>query len=187
MKALFLFLLPFSLCFCTGNVQKKSSNPASHKSDSFIKGKSFFSFDSVEYYTSNFHDSSLPDLNYDKLKSALDSLKKIVLLEEESNKISDFSLVNKLPKIGYEKKNIDKAKYSAIDSIFTETSKKREIWSGYPRIYRDILLFRKHDSLIGVAKICFSCSDSYVIGSSANTHDFGSTGEFGRLITILKK
>ena len=47
-------------------------------------------------------------------------------------------------------------------------------------------LYLKQDKIIGIAKICFECGQSYILGSSNDVRDFGSCGEYGVLYEILK-
>ena len=51
--------------------------------------------------------------------------------------------------------------------------------------YRDILVFKKENKTVGVAKVCFGCSQSIITGTKLNTQEFGQSGDYGRLKKLL--
>ena len=53
-------------------------------------------------------------------------------------------------------------------------------------MYRDIIIFKNKGTTVGVAKICFRCDQSSIIGTIANTDEFGMSGDFDRLDKLLK-
>lgn len=86
---------------------------------------------------------------------------------------------------GYSKSKIDSAKFDEINEIFRE--KKHEEVYGHACIYvyRDILLFKKKSKVIGIAKLCFDCDASVIIGTKVNTNEFGMNGDYEKLRKIL--
>ena len=53
-------------------------------------------------------------------------------------------------------------------------------------VFRDILIFKKNNKSIGIAKICFECEKSHIVGTNKNIENFGQCGDFSKLMNILK-
>ncbi len=55
--------------------------------------------------------------------------------------------------------------------------------------YRDILIFKKNEKISGVAKICLSCSQFYLISSKKeiSTDNFGTEEEYKSLKKLFSK
>lgn len=148
--------------------------------------KKFFEYDSIDYYTSSFHDSALVTIDDNRSASPIDSLKRNVLVGDIPASIADSLFIGKLEQIGYQKRVLPTSKFAVIDSVFSETNAAPITETACARIYRDILLFRKAGRLTGIAKICFSCGDHQLTGTTANTDYFGSGGAYMKLENMLK-
>ncbi|MBK7042123.1 MAG: hypothetical protein IPH46_17155 [Bacteroidetes bacterium] len=94
-------------------------------------------------------------------------------------------LLADLEKIGYKKNAIGKGNFDKINSIFCERKHKESYATSCIAIYRDILVFKKSNKTIGVAKICFECEQNWIIGTDRNTMEFGMSGDYGKLYDIL--
>ncbi len=150
-------------------------------------GKKYFNYDSVIYYHINFHDSSLPDLNYRNDESILDSLKREVILGQTPKDTNDLMSLDKLEKMGFQKRNLDNALFSRIDSVFSEKTPEEILTTACGQIYRDILIFKQAKAIVGIAKICFSCGDHIIVGTSVKTEGFEQNGAYSKLKDILKE
>lgn len=168
MKYLLLAFLSLSLLSCTP------------------KKKEYFDFDQVDHYSIIVSDLEIMKINRDTLKSKLDSLKSKIVGYNTPVNISDLSFIDKLEEMGFQKTSIDTSKFATIKNIFTE----KEFISGESTscepYYRDILIFKKQNKVIGTAKLCFDCMKSQIHGTTANTKNFGDSGEFKKLEEILK-
>lgn len=151
-----------------------------------MKGEIFFEYDKIEYYFNNF--KGVRHLIYEnRNKSKLDSLKWSVLFGNTPQNISDISFIGKLNKIGYQKSLIETSQFVDIDNIFVEKVTKDNVATGCIYIYRDILVFKKNERIVGIAKVCFECMANQIIGTIANTTNFGQDGDYDRLKKLLRK
>lgn len=178
MKYLFL-LLPLLIVSCntiSGEVNTTNTE------DNF-KEEYFFNFNKVDYYSI----SSENDLGQVLMKDTLSKIDKFYLSVLNDNNHSEIGFVDSLEMIGYVKVPIQKAKVRAFTELFK--SRKVEEWemSSCEPIYRDILVFRNEANVVGVAKICFSCEQHFIIGSNFPTESFGQAGEFQELLELLGK
>ena len=153
-------------------------------------GKPFFDFDEIDYYSINeIENDSISDLTeiYDnENKSKIGKLKFDIVLGKIPKNIQDSNFIKKLHELGFTKINVSKAKHSKINQIFSEKEAIERIDAACIPAYRDILIFRKKNKNIGIAKICFGCMKKMIVGTTANTFDFGQDGDFENLENLLK-
>lgn len=180
----FLFLTFLS---CNTSTEKKNVPIDKSKPTKQIVGKKFFEYDAIDYYRTEFDELKIKELDDNKSKSEIDSLKMEIILGDIPNNISDLSFIKKLEKVGYTKKIIDKSKFESIDKIFIEKTTLENIATACIYVYRDILIFKKEGKVVGTAKICFECFAKQIKGTNANTENFGQDGDYGNLEKILRK
>lgn len=150
------------------------------------KGKKYFEYDEIEYYKSEIEEDQIGVLYDNQKKSKIDSLKMGVILGEIPNSISNTEFIENLKSFGYIKSKIDPTKFNKIDEIFTEKSHSELYANACIYIYRDILVFKKKSKVIGIAKICFGCDANVIVGTKANTEEFGMSGDYEKLRKILR-
>ena len=92
-----------------------------------------------------------------------------------------------MEKINFQKSEIDKSKFGEINKIFVEKTVNQIADYACIAVYRDILIFKKQNKTVGIAKICFECFKKQIIGTNANTENFGQDGDYEKLEKILKK
>lgn len=155
------------------------------KSTEQVTGNSFFEYDSVDYYFNEFNESEIGDLFDNQYKSEIDSFKMGIILGDIPKDISDLSFINTLKKNGYKKSIIENSEFKNIDSIFLEKTSNENSVRNCIYVYRDILIFKKLNKVVGIAKVCFGCKANQIIGTKANTENFGRDGDYERLETIL--
>ena len=148
-------------------------------------GKVFFDFDEIDFYNTDFDEKKSIVLIQNKENSELDKLKYEIILEETPKNIQDLEFLNKMTEIGFTHKKIESDKFKSINEIFVEKNISNDYAYGCAPVYRDILIFKKNEKIIGVAKICFGCEQNIIIGTKANTVNFGHNGDYGRLKNIL--
>jgi hypothetical protein len=168
------------------NSETKIVNTTEIKSNNL----NFFDFDKVEHY--------YKDIEAGEILVEMQRLENIDKKSEEHNylnligynypkDVNDKEFISNLVKYKFSKIQIDNNIHKDINKLFS-TSKCE---GGYPLacapVYRDILVFYKQDKIIGIAKICFECGQSYILGSSNDVSYFGSCGEYGVLYEILKE
>jgi hypothetical protein len=87
--------------------------------------------------------------------------------------------------MGFVRKNINACLFPSIDSQFCKKLDTVIYENICPRIYRDILIFKKSKKLIGIAKICFSCRAYHIVGTNSNSENFEQIVNYGKLNQIL--
>lgn len=186
-----ILLLTIILFSCNAKTEKKTENVEKQNTENIIKepkitGGKYFEYDEIEYYKSDFEEEKIKELYDNQKKSATDSLKMGVILEEIPKSISDTSFINHLKSFGYTKSKIEEKKFNKIDEVFTEKKHSEVYASACIYIYRDILIFKKKSKIIGIAKMCFGCDASVIVGTKSNTDEFGMSGDFEKLRQILR-
>lgn len=148
-------------------------------------GKSYFDYDKIEYYFNDFDESKEKELWGKENKSAIDSLKMSLLSGNTPKNLNDLSFLEKIQDAEYELKTFDKTNYKVIDEIFVEKKTISSALASCMPLYRDILVFKKGGQIVGVAKICFGCMMYHIIGTTANTENFGQDGDYIKLEKLL--
>jgi len=179
-------IISLTLFSCSSKTDKLKNSEITTQSQK-MNSKNFFDYDEIVYYFYNYDESKLQELYDNQSKSEIDSIKMGVILGRIPKDSSNLSFIDKLEKIGYTKSAIDKSKFADIDKIFVEKSVSENVASACIYIYRDILIFKKRNNIIGTAKICFGCMDNQITGTTANTDNFGQDGDYERLENILRK
>ena len=145
----------------------------------------FFDFDEVILYNNPKHEIELFSGLGNSGDHFLDSLKGGVLFGRCPKDMTDLDFVNKLDKIGYSKQEMKKSSFNLLNEVFSE----KKVTSGYAMecvsVFRDIFIFKKRGEIVGVSKICFSCEANHIIGTSANTDNFGMDGDYSKLFTLV--
>jgi hypothetical protein len=149
-------------------------------------GKKFFDYDQIDHYHKEFENADLSRLLERQKLTVLDSLNAGALLDKLAPDLSDTPFIKHLIKAGFEKKKVDPSNFSKIDSVFIEKEVEENSTSNCIYIYRDILVFKKRNRTIGVAKICFECNAHQISGTTANTENFGQDGDYDKLQKLLQ-
>ena len=161
-------------------------NTAALKKDSEMK--SFFDFDKVEYYYNQI-DPNILFSNYDKpdYKDKQSDLYKYMQLVEGyyPEKIHQENFINDSLGFGYKKRNINSTDFPMLNTVFSEIKCDESFAMACTPIYRDILIFYNNDKIVGIAKICFGCRQSYIIGTNKDDSEFGQCGGFENLEALL--
>jgi hypothetical protein len=79
--------------------------------------------------------------------------------------ISNKSFIKDI-ELGYYDKTLDTSLYNDINEIFREKKHKNYDEPYCTPEYRDILIFKKHNNIVGLSKICFTCQQHYILGTS---------------------
>ncbi len=109
-----------------------------------------------------------------------------ILRGKRTKSLRKASFIKDLEDFGFIKQQVPSSKFGKInDLLFNNKSAGRSTTSCSP-VYRDILVFRRDARLVGVAKICFECHQSYMIGIQHQTRNFGQNNDYKNLEKILK-
>jgi hypothetical protein len=162
-------------------------------SNSFSRGKkndkSFFDFDKVVHYHKEIKDSELRSMfenANEKGKDSEESLYTDIVSGFYPEQI-DINIGRELINFGFNSVVINQKKNSQFNKIFSE--RKCDSYYAYAcvPVYRDILLFYKNDSLVGITKICFGCKQAHIVGAKNIIEDFGQCGVYEKLQVLLSK
>ena len=186
-----LFLLFIVLFSCNSKTEKKTENIEKHITENILKepkitGGKYFEYDEIEYYKSEIEEDQIGELYDNQKKSLKDSLKMGIILGEIPKSILDTNFIDDLKSFGYSKSNIKPKKIDKINEIFTEKKHSEMYETACLYIYRDILIFKKKSKIIGIAKMCFGCDASVIVGTKSNTDEFGMSGDYEKLKEILR-
>jgi hypothetical protein len=184
---LVLTILCVTFFACNTTNEKKGEAIDNSKKTKQVIEKKFFDFDAIDYHMSDFDESKIGDLYDKQSKSEINSFKIGIILGDLPKNISDLSFIDKLQKIGYKKSLVDKSKFNEINKIFVEKTVKENFVTACIYIYRDILIFKKNDKVVGTAKICFGCMANQITGTNANTENFGMDGDYEKLADLLRR
>lgn len=143
----------------------------------------YFKFDSVEHYSLTIDESIF--INDSKNKDVIDLYE--YLLGEKINELKDTNQLTELIRLGYQKSILPSSKNAELNKLFSEKGKIIPILLDCEPMYRDILVFKRKNKIIGIAKIYFQCGQSEFIGTSKKTDGFGRNGEFEKLKNLLSK
>lgn len=146
------------------------------------KCQPYFSFDQVDHY---YYDISESELFEDENMSTKETARYEFLVEDKLNKLSDTIYIKELIKLKFIKNEVQKTKFEALNQIFCERKHTNSYEFSCIPIYRDILVFKDKNKTIGLAKICFECGQSRIVGTTSNTEEFGQSGDYGKLHKLL--
>ena len=147
--------------------------------------KPYFEFDELEHYFIEISDDyQLKLMERDSLSEKELRLND-VLIQRKPEQLSDFHVVSDLEAIGFTKKNVGASKFETINEIFCERKHIESVSAACIPIYRDVLIFKRKNKIVGIAKICFGCMHHVIAGANGNTIEFGQSGDYDRLYKLL--
>jgi hypothetical protein len=147
----------------------------------------YYDFDKITHYSINIGESEFFEIVGKNSKSKKEQLLINILLNETPTTIRDTLFLNKLNDIGFVEKTISKGRYENIKEIFCEKTHFKNEATSCIAVYRDILVFKKNSKIVGIAKICFECGKDYMVGTNANTSEFGQSGDYEKLYELLNQ
>jgi hypothetical protein len=147
--------------------------------------KTYFQFDQIEHFKNEIDENKI--LNFGAKSKNTPKEKKLmkILLEDNLDNLVDTTILENLQNIGFQKKQIPQNKFEEINEIFHEKKHSEVIEMSCVAIYRDILIFKMNDKIVGTAKICFGCGQSIIAGSKYDTYGFGQSGDYVALHDLL--
>ena len=139
----------------------------------------YFLFDEVLH----FHSSADEDAVYEEKapSEANKSLYKL-LVESYPDKLPDNSFIGQLDKLGLTEKKLDTVLNPKIAAIFSNRVPRSSKASLCTHFYRDILVFKNHGQVSGIAKICFGCNAKIIFGAHVSTDGFAGYDELEKIL-----
>lgn len=188
MKHSFLFaLLALLLSSCHSTPAKKIVPPPSITQLPKADSNQFFDYDALERYVFNGDEDEIFDLNNKKHHSVMESFKLDVLMGARPDSVPGLGFIDSLVKTGFVRSMIDPSKFPEINKIFTYKPSTEHEFTECLFLYANILVFKKNNKIVGVAKICFHCMENLIRGTKLNTENFGQNGDYARLKKILDR
>ncbi|GGG44148.1 hypothetical protein [Epilithonimonas arachidiradicis] len=189
MKTIVKFLLLIIIIINTScNFSKNQSDKSSKEQGDNVKsGKPFFDFDAVDYYSNDIDENIAMNLLNLQNNSELDKLKYDLIVGETPENINNNNFTDDIIKVGFKKSEIESKDFQSITQLFSESTERDGLYFTCIPIFRDILVFKKNKRIIGAAKICFGCNRNQIIGTKANTNNFGQGKDYEMLSLILNK
>ena len=184
-KYLFLFLI-ISAC---NKAKPKAENTLKEKQSSIAKKelKKFYDSDRIEHYYLDISEEKV-DKMLDVKNRSIDQNNLIgLLISHYPDSISEPKFEENLLKYKFVKTELNGKKKSEVENIFTQKDSAQTEFSSCIPYYRDIFIFKKNDSIVGIAKVCFGCGVSRFLGSKVDTEGFGLYSELNKLEKILRK
>lgn len=152
--------------------------------------KMFFDFDSVEYYSLN--TSKEEEMEENNRKSIENPIFDKIFFDDYPDKVSNDIFYRTINSDGFSKFAISQKDNEYLrNNIFLEKPSLKMLENVYacsPQ-YRDILVFKKNKEISGIAKICLSCRQFYLISSKKyiQTENFGTEEEYKSLEKLFSK
>lgn len=134
-----------------------------------------FDFDEAIHYS--FEDTKLEKV--EKLKN-FDA----IYFDDYPYDLNQKDIQKELIKHGYSENKIDDTKLSSLKTIFRfqiDLSFIESVTSCAPE-YNDIIILKKQNKIIGIAKICFGCDKHYFIGNKFDDSNFEEYNELANLL-----
>ena len=148
--------------------------------------KPFFDFDELNHYKIEIDENELLEREEDNLTKD-EKLQNDLIIMDKPDNISDTSFIRQLEKIGFNKNIVSEAKFEKINNIFSVKQPKESVAYSCIAVFRDILVFKKNNKIVSIAKICFSCDQNRILGTEKETINFGQEGDYGKLWKILNE
>lgn len=141
-----------------------------------------FDFDAVYHYKIDISGDALNKFLSKTNKTPDEAILEVILTENEPYKI-DPEVVKNIERLYPIQKKLNSTEAEKINAIYYDGYNFTR--SRCVPVYRDILLFKKNDSVVGISKICFDCDMQYNIDIYGNEKEFDNTN-FTVLQQILK-
>ena len=122
-----------------------------------------FEFDGLEHFHSDITSPKLMELQSKKNKTKGEDILVGVLSFDLLDTLADTMYLKKLTSLGFKRRKISPKKFGLIRKIFSVSDEPEYVTPFIPE-YRDILVFRKNNKVKGLARICFTCNQSSIIG-----------------------
>lgn len=152
--------------------------------------KMFFDFDSVEYYSLN--KSKEEEMGENNSKSIDKVIFDKIFFDDYPEKVNNTVFYKTINSDGFTKFKLSQkdVEYLRSDIFLEKPSLKilENVYACSPQ-YRDILVFKKNKEISGIAKICLSCRQFYLISSKKEiqTENFGTEEEYKSLEKLFQK
>jgi len=147
----------------------------------------FFHFDKIEYYHTAITPEEFKAIGMKQEKDRKEQALWQIINGKVPVNTMDTLFIRNMDILSFKKYTVDAKWHAKIGHLFAMRTGKTKAENACAPAYRDILIFRKKDKVIGVAKICFDCNRSQIVGARYDASAFGQSGEYDALHTILSE
>lgn len=176
MKYLSIVLLYVLLYSCNEN-KKATSN----------LDQPFFLYDQIEYYKTPIAKDSLLAIEMKQDKSNKEQALLQIVTGDVPVSIKDTLFIKNMEILNFKKEILDPKIHSKISHLFSFRETGQPIVSKSNAEYLDVLIFRKNNKIVGMAKVSFEGLKHQMIGERYNDSKFGQSGEYKELENILSQ
>lgn len=132
----------------------KAQEVSFKKNGEIILRKDTVRFDEIIHYKMN-KSFSGDNLRFKKHLSARKKIIYGIVKADVPRTVSDTLFVKDLEKLNFHKERLEIAQYPKIAEIYSRGSGNYE--TACVKTFRDILVFKKNNKIVGISKICFDC------------------------------
>ena len=133
------------------------------------KKSSFFSnFDEIDYYRLK-NESVLED-------ESIDFISKKVLFEDYPTALTDSLFIKNLNLNYNSKKMFSKLDITNFKNIFNSNTFTNQYTTACVPKFKDILILKKTNKIVGVVKICIECEMNYIVGKNEKEETISNSG-----------
>ena len=179
----YIFIIILIIAFACNNSEKsKNTNEKVAKKEL----RPFFDSDEINHYYLNLSDDDfmkimMKDKNTQKEKELM-----TLFVHHFPDSIPKENFEEILLKHNYKNSNLSLKQQKEIENVFSEKDSLQNTFAACAAQYRDIFIFKKKEKTIGIAKICFKCGRTQIVGSKLDTSGFGLWTELDRLKSIVR-
>ncbi|OYU79014.1 MAG: hypothetical protein CFE23_16005 [Flavobacterium sp. BFFFF1] len=184
MKNCIPFLLLAIFLSCSKTASNKTVKTIDHK-----QALPFFEFDYAEHWRLNpLKENEFDGQSIKENKNEADIQRhrdlRNIFSGHSPEKLNDDKFFTVLSEY-YTLNNLDKSRVNKLKKILTDRQYDLLYTSACMPMYRDVLILKKADSVIGIVKICFECQQIYFLGNRINTKNFGTNKDYNNLWKTL--
>jgi hypothetical protein len=180
---LFIAIL-FLGCKKSANITKTNATPIIKEN---LKALPFFDFNEVVHYHKSITRKEWLEIVKKEKNQTVDDKKLIQLLNNSlpEKSLNNKIIINDIERLYPERRKIDNSKINILSIIYSEKFYGDFSLAACEPYYRDILIFKKQNKIVGISQICFDCYLHSTIGTKRNTEQLGQNGDYAKLQRIL--
>ena len=178
-----VFFFVFLLISCKSATNKEVSG----ETPKAFTCKPYFEFDQLEHYYSpvSDFDTSIWKLIEKETLSAKEKRLMELLTQQKPASFSDTSMLKGIEDLGFQKRILPSKQFQAINEVFCERKHENNNALTAIGMYKDILVFKRQNQIIGFAKVSFEKMYSIIAGTDKNTDECGQSGDYQKLYRLL--
>lgn len=174
---------------CKNTTEKKpvTTPPAATQPAAPLQAKKFFAYDQIDHYFTTIAEDEVYTIREKPKKTPADTLLLGILTQQIPASMNELAFLSKLEELNFTRKSVPASKFPEMDQLFSEKKVDDILYTKCIHIYRDILVFKKQETITGFAKICFTCMAHKILGTTADTEAFGQEGGYAKLEQLLER